>query len=731
MPGFVGIYAVTVFSSAFLLFLVQPLFGRMVLPLLGGSPTVWNTCMVFFQAALLGGYLYAHLTTRHLTVRRQAALHLVFLAAAGVMLPLSIAGAAPPGGGAPIPWLLLLLLTSVGLPFLVLAGNGPILQRWFAESGYPGAADPYWLYAASNLGSLLALFAYPLLLEPRLRLAEQSLTWTLGYGALGVLVAGCAALVWRSAGAAPSPVGGEAREAAPVPGLGERAAWVALAFVPSSLLLGVTTYLTTDLTPVPLLWVLPLAIYLLSFILVFAERPPVPHRWMLAVQPVVLAAVTVLLLGTSLSRPALAIPVHLAGLWVTGMVCHGELARRRPAPARLTEFYLWIALGGVLGGVFNVLVAPLLFTHTWEYPLVLVLSCLARPWPRERLALRYGPRTALLASGVALLLIAALAGSPGGMPGPLALAGVVLVAALLTALLWGTPLWLAAVLGSVYLVRASAAHPQAETLHAERSFYGHYQVAAYRGRTARYHVLTHGSTMHGAQNRAPEERDDPLTYYLRFGPLGDVFGTMGITTRPRRVAVVGLGGGTTAAYAAEEEGWTFFELDPGIERIARDTTLFTYLADSPAPTRVVLGDARLSLAHEEREGAPGYDLILLDAFTSDAIPIHLLTREALEVYLSRLEPGGRIAFHISNRYLKLEPVVAALARERGLHARVGSWAIPRRTPYDVSSTWVVVTREEADLGMLAADRRWRPARVDRAVPVWTDDYSSILSVFSW
>jgi hypothetical protein len=723
-------YAVTVFAGAFLLFQVQPMFGKMVLPLLGGSPAVWNTCMLFFQAALLGGYLWAHLTTRALGVRRQAALHLAVMLAAALALPLAVGDAAPTGGGAPIPWLLLVLLTTVGAPFMVLAGTGPILQRWFAESGSPAAANPYWLYAASNLGSLLGLLAYPFLLEPRLRIAQQSAAWAGGYALLVALVAGCAALVWRSQGADSAAARVAAADPAPVT-LRQRATWVGLAFLPSSLLLGATTYLTTDLTPAPLLWVLPLALYLLTFTLVFAPRQLVPHAWMVAAQPSLLVAVVYLLLGSSLTRPAVAVPIHLAALFVTAMVCHGELSRRRPDARHLTEFYLWLSVGGVLGGIFNVLVAPTVFTETWEYPLVLVLACLARPWPKGRRSPRDHAMFALRAAGFAYALYLLTSRDPDKTPF-VVLAGLGgLFVALLSAALGRAPLWLALCLGSVYVARAGEELAAARTLHADRSFFGHFRVVLAPGRDESFHVLTHGSTMHGAQSLHPEKRRDPLTYYVRIGPLGDVFATQGLSTRARRVAVVGLGAGTTAAYASENERWTFFEIDPGMERIARDPKLFTYLADSPARTRVVLGDARVSLAREVRERAPTYDLIVLDAFSSDAIPVHLLTREALGVYLQRLAPGGRIAVHTSNRYLDLEPVVASLARERGLSVRVGAWGVPRELRYQNVSTWIVLARSDWDLGMLATDARWRPAELKPGVRAWTDDHSSILDVFSW
>lgn len=591
-----ALYTSAVFGSAFLLFLVQPMFGRMVLPLLGGTPAVWNTCMLFFQAALLGGYGYAHLSAR-LGVRRQATLHLFLLAGAALLLPVSVAGAVPEGGDAPIPWLLRLMVTTVGLPFLILAATGPLLQWWFSRSAHPDAHDPYRLYAASNLGSLLALLAYPLWVEPRLGLAGQSGAWAVGYVLLGLLLAGCAAAVWRrpAAAAAPSRVA-----AAPVDDrvtARERAIWTALAFIPSSLLLGVTTYLTTDLAPVPLLWVLPLALYLLSFTLVFAPRQLVPHRWMVAVQPALLAVVVLLLLNGFVQNPAFAIPIHLAGLFVTAMVCHGELARRRPAVRHLTEFYLWIAVGGVLGGAFNALLAPALFARAWEYPIVLVLACLARPWPGRPRYFRGHLGGALRSAGLVAALLLLIRTDANDLPTAAYVAVAAAVIALLSIALGRTPLWLALCIGTVLLVRTVQDVREEDTLLARRSFFGQYRV--YRvdgGWEGRYHVLTHGSTLHGAQSLDPERRGDPLTYYVQSGPLGSLFFSMGVSSSPRRVAIVGLGTGTTAAYGAEGEAWTFYEIDPGIERIARSPRLFTYLRDSPADIRVVLGDARLSLS---------------------------------------------------------------------------------------------------------------------------------------
>jgi spermidine synthase len=766
--GRLAAYTAAVFLSAFLLFLVQPLFGKMVLPLLGGSPAVWNTCMLFFQAALLGGYLYAHLTSSRLTVRRQATVHLAALALAALALPVSLRSAAPEGGAAPIPWLLGVMAITVGAPFLVLSGTGPILQRWFSRSGHAQSADPYHLYAASNLGSALALIAYPLLMEPRMRLAAQSGAWTAGYIVLALLIAGCVALVWKTADA-PAPLNsidsvdavdasrsvdtGDAIDSVdaatsvnPVPsadaagGVGapngvdaapagvvtlrERLIWIGLAFVPSSLLLGVTTFITTDLSPAPLLWVLPLALYLLSFTFVFARRPLIPHAWMVAIHPSAIAIAVLLLTAGYLKKPAFAVPMHLLAMFIVAMAAHGELARRRPHVRHLTEFYLWISVGGVLGGVFNALVAPVAFNEIWEYPIILTLACLARPWPETRLTWRghlvFAVRAAAFAWGLLYL-----ADNEAMRPWLFLLLAALLIN-LLNALLGRAPLWLAACIGTVLVVRASTVVNEPGVLLSERTFFGRYKVVEYQ-HDGGFHVLRHGSTLHGAQSLEPYRRREPLTYYLMHGPLGKVFAATGDRAGHRRVAVVGLGTGTTAAYARQGEDWTFYEIDPGIERIARDTAYFSYLADSPARTRVVLGDARLSLA---RETDRTYDLILLDAFSSDAIPVHLMTREALDTYLARLAPRGLVVFHVSNRYLDLEPVVAALAKDRGLVARAGVGPRDRRS-YESTSTWIAVARTVADLGPLTADANWWTPRLRPDVEPWTDDYSSLLTVFDW
>jgi SAM-dependent methyltransferase len=721
--GLLATYTAAVFLGAFLLFLVQPMFSRMALPLLGGTPAVWNTCMLFFQAALLGGYLYADVGARRLSVRAQAIVHIALLALAAVVLPVAVRGAPPVGGEPPIPWLLLRMAVTVGPPFFVLSATGPMLQRWFAHSGHGEAHNPYFLYAASNLGSMLALLGYPLVFERHLRLAEQSALWSAGYAALAVAVAACALGVRRGAAEASGEVAGDADAAAePISGR-ERAGWVLLAFVPSGLMLSVTTFITTDVAPVPFFWVLPLSIYLLTFTLAFARRPPLKHEWMLQWQPTLLLAVVLLLLFAFLREPSYSVPLHLVGFFATAMVCHGELARRRPHARHLTEFYLWISVGGVLGGIFNVLVAPFVFPRMEEYALLLVVACLVRPAAQgtDRRTVR---RTALMATpvlsiGLMLMEHPELLHLSERM-GRWLPATLISIACLAVARF---PFALAIGVGAALLVRSAGDYQETDYILVKRSFFGRYTVVS--SEKGAYHALYHGSTLHGAQSRDPAQRRVPLTYYVHEGPLGQLFAGLPKSTRPRRVAVVGLGTGTAAAYARRGESWTFYEIDPGIERIARDPRYFTYLADSPALPRVVLGDARLSIAN-----APPaeYDLIVLDAFSSDAVPVHLLTSEALALYLRKLAPGGTVVYHLSNRYLDLEPVIGALAARHGLAARVGSLEdAPLR--YEAESTWAAVARSPADLGSVATDPRWHTARRRDDVPAWTDDFSNLLSVF--
>lgn len=754
------VFTLALFLNAALLFAVQPMFSKLALPLLGGAPAVWNTCMLVFQALLLAGYLYAHLTTRWLGARTQVAVHVGLLLLSLLALPIGIPdGWTPPTGGAPIPWLVGLLLAGLGLPFFLLSAGAPLLQQWFSRTDHPAAENPYFLYAASNAGSMLALLAYPLLLEPTLGLARQRTAWAFVYGGVVLLIAACAVAALRRAGAHPSGVRGtrpvdaapalgdapamtvaeRAAEDATVPGTvqwRERIWWTLLAFVPSSLLLGVTTYLSTDVAAFPLLWVIPLALYLLTFVIVFARRRVIPHRAALWLHPLVLLPTVALSFSGRGGDLELMGPVHLLLFLVTALVCHGELARLRPHAARLTEFYLWMSVGGALGGAFNVLVAPVLFDRVLEYQLVLGLACALRPWPEGELDGDVIRRDvivpALLGAATYMVLqtswVQALAQTTVTLPllGDRVVDSILVVggvASLLCFLFVKRPLRLAVGVLAVMMVAVQARSPSRPPLFADRSFFGVYGV---RDLGNGLRVLYHGTTLHGAQDTRLEARRMPLTYYGVRGPLGDLFSVRRLAHDTLRVGVVGLGSGSVACYARPGDTFTFYEIDPLVERIARDSTLFTFLSDCTPDARVVLGDARISLAR----GAGPFDLLVVDAFSSDAIPVHLLTREALAVYERTLAPGGVIALHVSNRYLSLYSVVANLAADADLVALLGAQGNltqEDRARMLTQSAWIAIARDSTPLSALSVRKpRWRGLAADSTERLWTDDYSNVL-----
>ncbi|HEV3166788.1 MAG TPA: fused MFS/spermidine synthase [Isosphaeraceae bacterium] len=741
-----ALFSAVLFLAAALLFCVEPMVAKMVLHLLGGTPSVWNTCMVFFQVALLGGYAYAHATTAWLGVRRQAVLHVGLLVLPLLVLPIGVTRAAVeslPHEGNPIFWLIGLLVGTVGLPFFVLATTAPLLQKWFASTRHRAASDPYFLYGASNLGGLLALLSYPLLIGPALQISQQSRLWAMGYGLFSVLMVACAIVVWRTAGSsqtvAPDPeaANGESFvEAPPEPAVTvwRRARWVALAFVPSSLMLGVTTYITTDLASIPLLWVIPLALYLLSFIVAFARRPLVPHSWVVKATPVLVA---MLAYRFFLEPEGLIwIPLHLLGFFVLALFCHGELARDRPHTRHLTEFYLWIAVGGALGGMFNALLAPLMFDRVAEYPLVIVLACLFRHTsPEDRPTGLRGP----IGDITAAALVGVLAGGMvlcfqhfgvvfNGLPMKLAIGFLVIVCYLCE----DRPLRFALAVGASILASGFYTGVHGRVLLRERNFFGTVRVTL--NPSGEFHQLVHGGTLHGRQSLAPAHRLEPLSYYGHNGPIGQVFDVYhhpsAKPTDKASVAVVGLGAGALASYAEPTDRLVFYEIDPAVTRLARDPRYFSYLRDCRARSlEIVHGDARLRL-REAPDHA--YGLIVLDAFSSDSVPIHLLTREAVELYLSKLADGGLLAFHISSNYLDFKPLLAALATDARLVALgQDDFAVSEEDLRKgcLISEWVVLARDKADLGSLAGDSRWQVLVPRPGFHAWTDDFSDILALF--
>jgi hypothetical protein len=731
------LFAVTAFINAALLFFLEPLIAKMILPHLGGTPAVWNTCMVFFQAVLLAGYAGAHGLATRLRPGRQLAIACGLQALVFLVLPFHLPHSllrAIPYEANPIPWLLLLLLVVVGLPFFVLAAAGPLLQRWFAGTGHPAAPDPYFLYAASNLGSMLALVSYPWLVEPNLRLFEQAWAWAAGYGLLVALTLGCAVVLGRSS-AAPLPAARNDEEPDQRVTVGRRLRWVALAFVPSSLMLGVTTYLSTDIATIPLLWVVPLALYLLTFIVVFARRPLLPPRLAGRLLPVSVLLLILSLLCRDMEPPVvLLVVLHLAALFVAALYCHGLLAADRPPPRRLTEFYLWMALGGVLGGMFNALVAPLVFTQVVEYPLALVLVCLLRVRARPGTGGRMRSRLLdwVLPLGLGLLTAGLVRGlqDSGLEPAQLRMGLMFGVPAVLGYSFVDRPLRFALGVTAFLLGGLTYTGAQGRPLHSERSFFGVLRVT--RDPSGKFHQLVHGNTIHGRQFIEDSRRREPLSYYHRDGPVGRFFQALEPRLHRARVGVVGLGVGAMAAYAQPKQEWTYYEIDPAVKRLACNPAYFTFLTDCRArKLEVLLGDARLRL-REAPEAA--YDVFVLDAFSSDAVPVHLLTREALRLYLAKLSAHGLLLFHISNRYLDLKPVVANLAQDAGLVCRyredLSLTAADKAEGRDPSQ-WVLMARSREDLGPLDRTVQWLPLAGRPNKALWTDDFSNILSIFKW
>jgi hypothetical protein len=725
------VYTAAIFVSALLLFSVQPLFTKMVLPRLGGSPAVWSVAMVFFQSLLLAGYAYAHYLMR-LNNRLIAVItHLVLLVIALFTLPLSIATSwgDPPTSGYAL-WLLGLFVASIGLPFFALAANNPLLQAWFVRTGHPSGGDPYFLYASSNIGSFLALLSYPVLLEPMFTLRTQNLIWTGGYGLLVVLIAACGLLLLRApASAAVDTLAADTDTPAPPWAL--RARWIVLAAVPSGLLIAVTAHISTDVAAAPLLWVLPLSLYLLTWVLVFQSRPLLPHKWMLAIQPVAIAGVIVLLAIGGEQNLLLTLGGHQLCFFVIAMACHGELARTRPAAKYLTGFYVALSFGGMIGGLFAGLIAPYAFSWVAEYPILLVCAALCRPPTDERWP-RWSQWSWLVLLAAALALIAP-AFSTGSVfdwlkEQRIYVAASVAAAGMLLSLVIHASRWKIAGFAALALLLIRLYPADEGRVETVRSFFGVHKIVVTS--SGRYHVLMHGTTIHGAEKFQNSDgtpvagRPEPITYYHKDGGIGRAI--TAIRERkgaPLRVAVIGLGAGTLTCAAEPGESWKFFEIDQSMVDTARDPRFFTYIRSCEPDLDPVIGDARLTFAREP-DGI--YDLIIVDAYSSDAIPIHLATEEAMKIYKDKLAPHGAVLMHVSNRHLELSSVVVGIAEANDLKSWVYSEDSGRDGEYIFATSVVVSARAEADVGKLASSDVWEETEADEKQRVWTDDYSNIL-----
>ncbi len=720
------LFCITLFVSATLLFWIQPLIAKKLLPLLGGSPSVWNTCILFFQTLLLLGYLYALALTKWLSLRLQTAVHVLLIALITIYLftlqPTSVEAVQY---GNPTLWLLKTLFISVGLPFFILSASGPLLQSWFSKLKHPLSVDPYFLFAASNAGSLIALVAFPLVLEPTLVLNHQYKVWRTLFVVLAALTAVVVFTVRPKAIVQNQPETSSTKSP-----ILHRLRWLALSAVPSSLMLGVTTYVTADVAAVPLLWVIPLALYLITFVIAFSNKPFASQATLNRVM-VMGAILVTLILASGATEPAwILILANLGFFFFAALVCHTQLANDRPGVSHLAEYYLWIAVGGALGSLFNVLIAPVVFRSIVEYPLVIAIACMlqrseskvAETKQAKYFDVIYPIALFVLTVGLALLVAYLHVASP--ILKVFVVLGVPLM--IINHFFRQRPVRLALSLCAVMLASVYYSGSSDRTLHTFRNFFGSTRVTADSG--GKINSLHSGNTIHGRQFAEPPRRCEPLSYHHDNGPLGQIMAVFNAGPANPRIGVIGLGVGAMAAYSQPGQQWTFYEIDKDIIQLARHSRHFTYLQDCmKGSLNVVEGDARLSLQNA-RESQFG--LIVLDAFSSDAIPIHLVTQEALDLYLSKLADGGIMAFHISNRSLDLKPILADLAASRKLMCfgfdDLRESSLEGKDP----SQWVVMSRSPEEISNLSINSQWkRLYGTDRRV--WTDDFSNIFRAIKW
>ena len=732
-------FAAALFISAFLLFSVQPMIAKMVLPLLGGTPSVWNTSMLFFQAFLLLGYLYAHAISKWLSEKKQILIHLVIIATAVAVLPFDISKSSIqsiPKDKTPIFWMLRILTTTIGIPFFAIAASAPLLQKWFSSTKHANSSDPYFLYVPSNLGSLFALLSYPLWIEAFFRLDQQRYLWAFVYGILFVFFAGCGFVVNRQCkqnpGSTDRAVKVSAKNATAL-GFKRRFRWTLLAFIPSTLMLGLTSFLTMDIASIPLLWIIPLSIYLITFALAFS-RPRLFNPLILAKVVTISAIVLVFSMVSEIREPVwFFFSLHLFFFFFAALLCHTLLAEDRPHTDYLTEYYLYLSIGGVLGGFFNAIVAPMIFDRILEYPLAIVLTCLVCSRGQNGTAIllqRLGDYILPFIVGGITITMAVLIPKFRMEPYQLWMFVIFGLPLVLTYIFVNRPVRFALSLGAVMLASSFYSALHGYTLHAERNFFGTIKVT-YDSKGP-FHRLYHGTTVHGLQFLEPTRQKEALTYYHTEGPFGDVIRLYKSRPAFNTVGIIGLGVGSMLAYAEPHEKWTYFEIDPAILKIAKDEDYFTYFKNTHAgKLDVILGDARLCLKEVPDNY---YGLLVLDAFSSDVIPTHLLTREALQIYLSKIAGKGIIAINISSRYLDLTSVIRDLASDAGIYCLKRN-DVNTGTNGSVtgkySSQWIVMSRDPKTFGFLLTDTRWERLSVNPHAEPWSDDFSNILKVLKW
>ena len=726
------LFAGTLFISASLMFVLQPLFGKLLLPLLGGSPAVWNTCMVFYQSLIYLGYLYAHFLSTRANQRRQIMIHAAIIMISLLALPVALPeNITPPTDSNPTFWLCWTLFLAIGLPYFVISTTSPLVQKWFANIGHHTSHDPYYLYAASNAGSLLALLSYPFLLEPAIGLSLQKTSWSLGYLILCALIMTCAIVLWKSQ-QTKTNIEDYAPETSTL-SLRQKSHWMALAFVPSSLLLGLTNFISTDIASVPLLWIIPLTLYLLSFVIVFSKWNHVIHPWMVKGQPVVLIPFIAYAFINPADLPYWTyLILHLLAFFFAVMVCHGELAKNRPSTQHLTSFYLIMSFAGMLGGMFNTFVAPFIFNGIYEYPLMIVAALLLRPGVVFSFS-----KSMLLQIILPLFLIIVGIIIYANCTDLLQYFDIIVISlialTLLSFLLRTKPVAFAFLTGAIIFLALGLHGLSSHTLYQERTFFG---VLAVREsvltneqqQAETYHELFHGTTKHGAERLTDDAATIPYTYYSRPGPMGQLFKTFDTTNQHWNIGVVGLGAGALTCYAKDQQNWTLYEIDPLVVDIASNPDYFHYLQRCSQDSTLRIGDARLSL---EKESNQHFDLLIMDAFSSDSVPTHLLTEEALKLYFDKLKPDGILAFHITNRHLLLKKVLSIHAEHLHLAALIQEFKPQQASELIVATDWVVIAKKPETLAPLTISRlgTWQKMPLYFDMKPWTDDYTNIISIW--
>lgn len=753
------LFTLGIFTSATLLFVVQPMVGKILLPKLGGAPNVWNTCMLFFQATLLAGYLTAHLLAKYCSLQMQVVGFVTILCLAIFSLPFAVGEewiVSLLGGADPSVWLLSVLVTRVAPAFFALSVTSPLLQRWFAESGHPDGKDPYFLYSASNIGSILSLLLYPVLIEVVWGVQTQTEYWQMGFAAFMLIATICGIASWFGSERVEN-ITSQAPETAEDCGVvtwKQRGLWLLLSAVPSSLMLGVTTYVSTDVSSMPMIWVVPLVLYLLTFVIAFSKREIVSSYWVGRISALLILTVTVTWVTGANDPPIVIVPMHLLMFFTATLFCHQRLVANRPHASHLTEFYLWMSIGGVVGGLFNALIAPNLFVSILEYPIAMLIASLLRessPEETEQSKENQRAKTvmfgAIIFSLVGGLNIFATSSVGSWLVESLSSVLPLSIEQWTTLMCYGLPACLILhqlerralfTTGLAAILALSVWHEATdpEVIARGRNFYGtiltaHSELSG--GDTIR---MSYGNTVHGWQWTDEDRRRVPLTYYGENSGIGKLIAAQQENRDSVRIGAIGLGGGTLAATLRPTDSMIYYEINPHVVEHAEEH--FTYLSDARergAVADVRLGDARLVLENELRsDNAGSYDILVIDAFSSDSIPVHLMTQECLQIYLGHLAEDGVLAFHITNRFLNLEPVLGRLAEKNDLAGKIyrhypeSGLATDGETGETVSF-WVLLANDPADIGISQADETLQALEFDPESRPWTDDYTNILSVF--